>query len=1447
MSSVLNSVFKGRRGKKKGLPLVRAQSPPSPGSFVSPDPDKPFNPYSSFGASQSSLHQAPRAADDLPPDASRRVSSPKVNVDIGTGFSFSEWFTSEPSFQQKGDVLQSRPERNVSLGVTAGGSNGSVGRGAESAAHYRDASGSGHSQGGSLSNGSIRRLPIPPRISEESEAHDGHIRAQSFSDDEIIVIEAPRGRDPTQSPLGSRFKGSTSPDAASDHDTISSHRPAPAPLKIPDGFERRRAASLESSHPDKQPNRSVSPASRRPSQTRSRSRLRSRSRPASTYSRYSDTDIDYDDNLSSAVSGTTLARALVSSYILSPSSSFTTPSPSGQTYARQRGHLARQDSATLPRGELPFTFNRKSLRSSKGSLAPSSRVPSTYWRDRRISGDQIVVMSPEERGGWGEGDVPPVPPVPPVHAGLTPDSSPHANSRRPSPSRSDTGSSGGLTAEWRYSNGARRAYTDVLLDSVPDKKRRRISKISEASGSQAAPSIYPAFGSRSHDSLVSDDDGDELARRSHEPSLKDASDVRSVRRDSQPEKQLSDVLLAADSAAASQDTPGYDTPALSQTHSATSAESPVQTPASAAAAVSHIRTRMSRSYSESSPRRSMGPRPVTLLPIGERPRSQYLPSQLVSHPRTSSESMVRPLSLTSPLQPPVMLAAVGDSPDSPDLLDIMLAGSRVVQRGNGSSSTRVISPPAPISVPPPTSPEYGFLQEDPNSPSTASAVRQTFPETPYAFTPLVSAGFASPQLPQGAPPPSRSTTTRGKPQRPGIQKRALMRHATMMSPPSTAELSGAMPMTPPLTGADSTLVSADEYSSGAVIGSTMGTLAMIEEGMSPISSMSQPSSYTTTPEHSPAPQMSSRPISRLSVEPFGDRPASLVPAKRSLTPLPSPPPTSVPLPLSRSPSPVQPEQDPQEEEEIAEENPAQEPVEEAVVEPSPSVPEDRFDEQTQDRNVMPFPAPLPIAFQRSETPDIAQRSRPEPLPLPPVIAKRASNNSRGPRSRPPPPSGPRKPSGSTTLLSRSRNGSVSSSLNSPPSSSVGSNVAHLFAKGSMSLSSASSPRFQTQPVKFRGMTMEAAQWTWSRQQLQETVSAAIKKSSNASSIRLLPSEVLNGEIPVEVERLEAVSTELRTNYKLAVRKRRMLLDSLRSIADGGELADQSASARLLDDLAELSEQIDHYAEELYIVTDQLSQLRRLQDQHHGSALAMGLHKLNNSIIKHLAEKESLRQKLVEAEAQADDAWKKAEEAARELDELSDKMAMSEGVLTPASSRRSSKVSIARKASLRKAGLRSPSRLRSQRSSVASRSSMVMSPAMRTASFEDVPPVPPIPARAPLALSTADLPSRSSGMTSEGTPLSEIRAMLQAQEELCAMLGISPEDLRVPAIETRPKRSMSLSAALQTPHSPRSFLPRTVSESYTPSTSASESFRFHRRSRTIDDRTAVLATIGMASA
>lgn len=277
--------------------------------------------------------------------------------------------------------------------------------------------------------------------------------------------------------------------------------------------------------------------------------------------------------------------------------------------------------------------------------------------------------------------------------------------------------------------------------------------------------------------------------------------------------------------------------------------------------------------------------------------------------------------------------------------------------------------------------------------------------------------------------------------------------------------------------------------------------------------------------------------------------------------------------------------------------------------------------------------------------------------------------------------------------------------------------------------------------------MEAAQWTFTSQQLQELVSTAIKRSADASAIRLLPMETMAKQVPEEISRLEAVSAELRTSYKLAVRRRKTLLGSLSNIVENGDVA---ASIRIVEELSDLTESMDHYSEELYSVSDQLSQLVHLRDVHCSSALAMALRKLNSSFIKQLAEKQELRTQLANMEQERDDAWKQAQEAAYEIDALNDKLAILEGasVPTPASSRRSSRVLVARKASVRasKAGLRSSSRLRSQRSSVVtigSRSSVALSPGMKSAGV-DVPPVPPIPIRTSLGIYTAGLSTRSSG-------------------------------------------------------------------------------------------------------
>lgn len=146
-----------------------------------------------------------------------------------------------------------------------------------------------------------------------------------------------------------------------------SRKPAPAPIRIPNAaihgpkVQIQRSANMEptgefASHPPTAYSASNSPIS--------------------------------TDNMSS-ISGTTLARALIAnSFILS----------SDVRVSRYRSGMSgmiRQDSATLPRGDHPF-------------------LNSPYWRDKRISGGDII-LTPNSGRNSGRGS--PVPPVPPIPSG----------------------------------------------------------------------------------------------------------------------------------------------------------------------------------------------------------------------------------------------------------------------------------------------------------------------------------------------------------------------------------------------------------------------------------------------------------------------------------------------------------------------------------------------------------------------------------------------------------------------------------------------------------------------------------------------------------------------------------------------------------------------------------------------------------------------------------------------------------------------------------------------------------------------------------------------------------------------------------------------------------------------------------------------------------------------
>ena len=133
--------------------------------------------------------------------------------------------------------------------------------------------------------------------------------------------------------------------------------------------------------------------------------------------------------------------------------------------------------------------------------------------------------------------------------------------------------------------------------------------------------------------------------------------------------------------------------------------------------------------------RQSGPPRSGLLPIGnDRPRSLQVPSSPFS--RKSNESR-RSTDNASPAASNSRSSGIS----SPDILDFMFI----------PSAPSIPSRPHPIKVIRQSLDSFEGTSD--RSPTTVEALRQTFPETPQAFTPLLSANIGTP----GAPPlPSSS-------------------------------------------------------------------------------------------------------------------------------------------------------------------------------------------------------------------------------------------------------------------------------------------------------------------------------------------------------------------------------------------------------------------------------------------------------------------------------------------------------------------------------------------------------------------------------------------------------------------------------------------------------------------------------------------------------------------
>ncbi|KAF9466203.1 hypothetical protein BDZ94DRAFT_1288521 [Collybia nuda] len=196
--------------------------------------------------------------------------------------------------------------------------------------------------------------------------------------------------------------------------------------------------------------------------------------------------------------------------------------------------------------------------------------------------------------------------------------------------------------------------------------------------------------------------------------------------------------------------------------------------------------------------------------------------------------------------------------------------------------------------------------------------------------------------------------------------------------------------------------------------------------------------------------------------------------------------------------------------------------------------------------------------------------------------------------------------------------------------------------------------FESVPVEWKGLPLEAALWTFDSQELQQLVSRAIRSSASESFIRLLSIENLDRVLPTEIEQLTKLKAITQAKYRFLVHRRTMLLQALNSSSGAPDrIADDGVSVigRLTLQLSQTTADCDELLQELLRITDQLAQISKMIDLHWASALAVALRKLNKSYGRRTSELSVAREKIKQLEAELEDAWREAEQAAREIDEL----------------------------------------------------------------------------------------------------------------------------------------------------------------------------------------------------
>ncbi|EIN06269.1 hypothetical protein PUNSTDRAFT_127619 [Punctularia strigosozonata HHB-11173 SS5] len=327
----------------------------------------------------------------------------------------------------------------------------------------------------------------------------------------------------------------------------------------------------------------------------------------------------------------------------------------------------------------------------------------------------------------------------------------------------------------------------------------------------------------------------------------------------------------------------------------------------------------------------------------------------------------------------------------------------------------------------------------------------------------------------------------------------------------------------------------------------------------------------------------------------------------------------------------------------------------------------------------PPPPPHPqLPLSRTQSQTQVQRGSPSPFPFPfrePLDTVDTGVQTAASSSLPPSP--PPIPSASPPSITKVDVG-VQALVPSPPPSPVPSHPTSTHKptpaptpKPSLVLLPPAAPlSFAPPPTPasppYKGLTLHAAQWTFTSPQLQAIVARAIRQSAHEDALRILPLDCLDdaeggddGASAREARRVEAAAREAQARYRFLAQRRRMVLQGLCALASGGgggnggagggEEPEENVLGKLTLDLAALCAELDALAAALLAHAHALHTLRAAQHVHHSSALAIALRKLNASYAKRSRQLERAQRRVADLEGEVEEAWRVAEEVAREVD------------------------------------------------------------------------------------------------------------------------------------------------------------------------------------------------------